>query len=116
MRIEVPCGRDGEFEPQIVGKRQREWCGFDDKILSMYGLGLSTHGIRERIKDIYDVEISPKLVSRVTDEVKGLVDNRRSRLLEPLCSVVFFDALCVNILDEGHVGQESRAHSACDMA
>ena len=73
MRIEAPRDRDGEFEPRIVPKHQREWRGFDDKILSMNGLGLSTQGIREHIKDIYNVEISPELVSRVTDEVKGLV-------------------------------------------
>jgi len=103
MRIEVPRDRDGEFEPRIVPKHQREWCGFDDKILSMYGLGMATQGIRERIKDIYNVEISPELVSRVTDEVKGLVDDWRSRPLEPMYPVVFFDALRVNIRDEGHV-------------
>ena len=102
MRIEVPRDRDGEFEPRIVPKHQREWRGFDEKILSMYGLGLS-QGIREHIKDIYNVEISPELVSRVTDEVKGLVDDWRSRPLEPLYPVVFFDALRVNIRDEGHV-------------
>ena len=103
MEIAVPRDRDGEFEPQIVAKHQREWRGFDDKILSMYGLGLSTQGIREHIKDIYNVEISAELVSRVTDEVKGLVDEWRSRPLEPLYPVVFFDALRVNIRDEGHV-------------
>jgi len=79
--IGVPRDRDGDFEPQTVGKHQREWRGFDDKILSMYGLGLSTQGIREHIKDIYNVEISAGLVSRVTDGVKGLVDDRRSRCI-----------------------------------
>ena len=71
METEVPRDRDGEFEPQIVAKRQREQRGFDDKILSMYGLGLSTQAIRENLKDIYNVDVSPELVSRVTDEVKG---------------------------------------------
>ena len=103
MEIEVPRDRDGDFEPQIVAKHRREWRGFDDKILSMYGVGLSTEGIREHIKDIYNVEISAELVSRVTDEVKGLVDDWRSRPLEPMYPAVFFDALRVNIRDEGHV-------------
>jgi len=76
MEIEVPRDRDGEFEPQIVPKHQREWRGFDDKILSMYALGLSTKAIQENIKDIYNVDISPELVSRVTDGVKGLVEWR----------------------------------------
>jgi transposase-like protein len=54
MEIEVPRDRDGELEPQIVGKHQREWRGFDDKILSMYSLGMSTQGIQENLKEIYN--------------------------------------------------------------
>ena len=107
MEIEVPRDRDGEFEPQIVAKHQREWRGFDDKILSMYALGLSTKAIQENIKDIYNVEISSELVSRVTDEVKGLVEEWRGRPLEPLYPVVFLDALRVNIRDEGHVSKKA---------
>jgi len=103
MEIEVPRDRDGEFDPQIVAKHQREWRGFDDKILSMYGLGLSTQAIQENLKEIYNVDVSPELVSRVTDEVKGLVEEWRNRPLEPFYPVVFFDALRVNIRDEGHV-------------
>jgi len=103
MEIDVPRDRNGEFEPKVIPKHQREWRGFDDKILSMYGLGLSTKAIQENIKDIYNVEISPELISRVTDEVKGLVDEWRNRPLEPFYPVIFFDALRVNIRDEGHV-------------
>ena len=69
MEIGVPRDRDDEFEPQIVSKHQREWRGFDDKILSMYGLGLSTQAIQENLKEIYNVEVSPELISRVTDWV-----------------------------------------------
>ena len=68
MEIEIPRDRDGEFEPQIIPKHQREWRGFDDKILSMYSLGLSTKAIQENLKDIYNVDVSPELISRVTDE------------------------------------------------
>ena len=103
MEIDVPRDRNGEFEPKVIPKHQREWRGFDDKILSMYGLGLSTKAIQENIKDIYNVEKSPELISRVTDEVKGLVDEWRNRPLEPFYPVIFFDALRVNIRDEGHV-------------
>ena len=107
MNIEVPRDRNGEFEPKIVPKHQREWRGFDDKILSMYGLGLSTKAIQENIKDIYNVDISPELVSRVTDEVKGLVEEWRNRPLDPFYPVIFFDALRVNIRDEGHVSKKA---------
>ena len=107
MEIAVPRDRDGEYEPQIIAKHQREWRGFDDKILSMYALGLSTKAIQENIKDIYNVEISSELVSRVTDEVKGLVEEWRNRPLEPFYPVVFLDALRVNIRDEGHVSKKA---------
>jgi putative transposase len=107
MEIEVPRDREGEFEPRIVGKHQREWRGFDDKILAMYSHGMSTRGIQATIKDIYNVDISPELVSRVTDEVKGLAEEWRNRPLEPFYPVMFFDALRVNIRDEGHVGKKA---------
>jgi transposase-like protein len=107
MEIEVPRDREGEYEPKVVAKHQREWRGFDQKILSMYALGLSTKAIQENIKDIYNVEISPELVSRVTDEVKGLVEEWRNRPLEPFYPVMFFDALRVNIRDEGQVSKKA---------
>jgi transposase-like protein len=107
MEIEVPRDRDGEFEPKVVPKHQREFRGFDDKILSMYSLGMSTKQIQEHIKEIYAVDISPELVSRVTDGVKELVTEWRSRPLEKMYPVIFFDALRVNIRDEGHVVKKS---------
>jgi transposase-like protein len=107
MDIAVPRDRDGEFEPKVIAKHRREWRGFDDKILAMYSHGMSTQGIQATIKDIYNVDISPELVSRVTDEVKGMADERRNRPLEPFYPVVFFDALRVNIRDEGHVGKKA---------
>jgi transposase-like protein len=107
MEIEIPRDRDAQYEPQIVTKHQREWRGFDDKIISMYGLGLSTKAIQDNLKDIYNVKVSPELISRVTDEVKELVEEWRNRPLEPLYPVVFLDALRVNIRDEGHVTKKA---------
>ena len=107
MEIEVPRDREGDYEPAIVPKHQREWRGFDDKILSMYGLGLSTKAIQENLKEIYNVDVSPELISRVTDEVKGLVEEWRNRPLEPVYPVIFLDALRVNIRDEGHVSKKA---------
>jgi transposase-like protein len=107
MEIEQPRDRAGEFEPQIVPKHQREWRGFDDKILSMYSLGMSTKAIQQHLKEIYNVDVSAELVSRVTDEVKDLVNEWRNRPLERFYPVLFFDALRVNIRDEGHVSKKS---------
>jgi len=107
MEIEVPRDRHGDYEPQIVPKHQREWRGFDEKILSMYGLGLSTKAIQENLKEIYNVDVSTELISRVTDEVKGLVDEWRNRPLESFYPILFLDALKVNIREEGHIVKKS---------
>jgi transposase-like protein len=107
MAIEVPRDREGAFEPQIVPKHQKEFRGFDDKILSMYALGLTTRQIQDHLKDIYAVDVSPELISRVTDEVKELAAEWRGRALEPFYPVVFLDALRVNIRDGGAVIKKS---------
>ena len=107
MEIEVPRDRNGGFEPRIIPKHQREWRGFDKKILSTCGLGLSTKAIQDHLKDIYNVDVSPELISGVTDEVKGLVEEWRNRPLEPFYTVLFFDASRVNIRDEGHVRKKA---------
>jgi len=107
MEIGIPRDRNGDYEPLIVPKHQREWRGFDEKILSMYSLGLSTNAIQENLKEIYNVDVSPELISRVTDEVKGLVEEWRNRPLESFYPIMFFDALRTNIREEGHVVKKS---------
>jgi transposase-like protein len=72
MEIKTPRDREGSFEPRTMPKYQREFRGFDDKILLMYALGLTTRQIHEHLKEIYAVQVSPELISWVTDEVKEL--------------------------------------------
>jgi transposase-like protein len=107
MEVAVPRDRLSDFAPQVVTKHSREWRGFDDKILSMYALGLTTRQIQDHLKDIYAVDVSPELISRVTDEVKQYLDEWRGRPLEPVYPVVFFDALRVNIRDGGTVSKKA---------
>jgi transposase-like protein len=107
MEVTIPRDRDGIYEPAIVPKHQRHWRGFDDKILSMYALGLATRQIQEHLKDIYAVDVSPELISRVTDEIKVFLDEWRGRALEPFYPVVFFDALRVNIRENATVVKKS---------
>jgi transposase-like protein len=107
MEIQIPRDRQGEYEPGIVPKHSREWKGFDEKILSMYALGLTTRQIQGHLKEIYAVDVSPELVSRVTDDVKVFLDEWRGRPLEQLYPIVFFDALRVNIRDGGTVSKKS---------
>jgi putative transposase len=103
LPIEVPRDRLGDFEPQIVKKGQRRFTGFDDKILSMYARGMTTRDIQSHLLEIYQVEVSPELISSVTTEVMEEVKEWQNRALEDLYPIVYLDAISVKIRDEGHV-------------
>jgi len=103
VEIEVPRDRQGEFEPKIVGKHQRRFTGFDQKILSMYSRGMSTRDIQGHLLEIYGVEISASLISEVTDAVVDEIRQWQGRSLEPLYPIVYFDALFVKMRHEGRV-------------
>jgi putative transposase len=105
--IEVPRDRNSSFEPQIVAKHQRRFTGFDDKILSMYARGMTTREIQGHLQEIYGVEVSPALISEVTDAVLEEVKAWQSRPLEPLYPILYLDALMVKMRHEGRV--ENRA-------
>jgi transposase-like protein len=107
LDIEIPRDREGEFEPVIVPKYQREFKGFDDKILSMYSRGMTTREIAEHLKDIYGTDVSPELISRATDSVKDLLEEWRSRPLERFYPVLFLDALVINVKDDSHIAKKS---------
>jgi len=107
LEIEVPRDREGEFEPEIVPKHQREFKGFDDKILSMYARGMTTREIAAHLKEIYGTEVSPELISRATDSVKELLDDWRSRTLESFYPILFLDALVISVREDGKVIKKS---------
>lgn len=101
--IEVPRDRDGSFEPKIVAKGQRRWDGFDDKIIAMYSRGMSTRDMQSALKDMYGVDVSPSLISDVTDSVIDEVHAWQSRPLDAVYPVVYFDALVVKIHDNKRI-------------
>jgi len=105
--IEVPRDRNGTYEPKIVPRHQRRFSGFDDKILSMYARGMTTREIQGHLQEIYGVEVSPSLISEVTDAVIEEVKAWQTRPLEPLYPILFLDALMVKMRHEGRV--ENRA-------
>ncbi|MDR5730444.1 MAG: IS256 family transposase [Terriglobia bacterium] len=107
VEIEVPRDRNGSFEPKIVPRHQRRFNGFDDKILSMYARGMTTREIQGHLQEIYGVEVSPSLISEVTDAVIEEVKAWQTRPLEPLYPILFLDALMVKMRHEGRV--ENRA-------
>src|SRR5499427_4228520 len=84
VEIEVPRDRKGDFEPKIVGKHQRRFSGFDDKIVSMYARGMTTREIQGHLQEIYAIEVSPALISNVTEAVIEEVKQWQNRPLEEL--------------------------------
>ena len=103
LELSIPRDRHSRFEPQLIAKYQRRFPGFDEKIISLYARGLSTREIQAHLRELYGTEISPELVSAVTDAVLEEVGAWQSRPLESVYAIVFFDALRVKIRDEGTV-------------
>src|SRR5436309_8240141 len=103
IEIAVPRDRAGRFEPQLIAKGQTHFDGFDDKILSLYARGMTVREIQGHLAELYGTEVSPDLISRVTDAVLDEVRDWQNRPLDPVYPVVFFDALRVKIRDEGLV-------------
>src|SRR3954453_253547 len=101
--LETPRDRNGTFEPKIIEKHQTRFTGFDDKILSMYARGMTTREIQAHLEEIYGVEVSPTLISNVTEAVQDEVRAWQNRPLEPLYPIVYLDALYVRMRDNGHV-------------
>ena len=100
FELEVPRDREGSFEPRLIGKGQTRIDGLDDKIIAMYARGMSVRDIRGHLEELYGLEVSPDLISRVTDAVLDEVKEWRSRALDAVYPVVIFDALRVKIRDK----------------
>jgi putative transposase len=103
LTIDVPRDRDGTFEPRLIAKHERRFTGFDDKVLALYARGMTVREIQGFLAEMYAVEVSPDLISTVTDAIVAEVTAWQSRPLERLYPVVFFDALRVKIRDEATV-------------
>ena len=103
IELEVPRDRQASFDPQLIAKYQRRSPGFDDKIISMYARGMTTREIQGHLEEIYGIEVSPTLISNVTDAVLEEVKLWQGRPLEELYPIVYLDALMVKVRDEGHI-------------
>jgi putative transposase len=103
MTLSVPRDRVGSFDPKLIAKYQRRFPDFDDKIISMYARGLSVREIRGHLEEIYGIEVSPDLISAVTDAVLEEVAEWQNRPLDAVYPLIFFDAIRVKIRDEGFV-------------
>jgi putative transposase len=99
LPIEIPRDRHGTFEPQLIPKHQTRWTGFDDKILSLYARGMTVREIQSHLEEMYGTEVSPTLISSVTDAVIDEVKAWQSRPLDALYPIVYLDCIHVKVRD-----------------
>jgi len=105
--LETPRDREGTFEPQIVKKGQSRLTQMDDQILSLYAKGMSTRDICATFKELYDADVSPTVISKVTDAVMGRVTEWQARALEPIYPVLYLDCIVVKIRENQQVIKKS---------
>src|SRR6202163_2340850 len=103
LRIDVPRDRESEFEPKLIGKHERHFTGFDDKIIAMYARGMTMREIQGFLAEMYGTEVTPEFISKVTDAVLAEITAWQARPLEPMYPVIFFDALRVKIREDNVV-------------
>ena len=103
LPIEVPRDRHGSFEPQLIPKHQTRWTGFDDKILSLYARGMTVREIQGHLEEMYGTEVSPALISSVTDAVLDEVKAWQARPLDALYPIIYLDCIHVKVRDQGAV-------------
>jgi len=103
LPLDIPRDRQGSFEPQLVAKHQTRWTGLDDKIISLYARGLTVREIQSHLEEMYGTEVSPSLISAVTDAVSEEVKAWQARPLEPLYPILYLDCIHVKVRDAGTV-------------
>lgn len=101
--IAIPRDRNGEFEPVIVAKGQTRFHGFDGKILALYARGMTVRDIQESLQELYGVEVSSGLISKVTEAVEEERKLWQNRILDAVYPIVYFDAIVVKVRQEGRV-------------
>ena len=103
FEFETPRDRNGEFEPQIVPKNTRDVSGIEDKIISLYGRGLTTREINEQIQDLYGIEVSATMVSNITDQIIPQIKEWQERPLDEVYPFVFIDAVHFSVREDNRV-------------
>lgn len=101
--LEVPRDREGEFEPLVVKKHQKSVTGIEDQILALYARGVSTRDIQDHLQQLYGVEVSPTLISNITNKIMPLIKEWQNRPLQQIYAVVFLDAIHFKVKQEGQI-------------
>jgi len=107
IELDIPRDRTGEFEPQLIKKHQRRFDGFDDKIISMYAYGMTTRDIQGHLKEMYGIDVSPSLISEVTDAIIEDVRAWQTRPLEELYPIMYLDCIVVKCHEDGVIRNKS---------
>ena len=103
LPLDIPRDRQGAFEPQLITKHQTRWTGFDDKIISLYARGMTVREIQGHLTEMYGTEVSPSLISAVTDAVSEEVKAWQARSLDPLYPILYLDCIHIKVRDTGAV-------------
>lgn len=101
--IEIPRDRNGEFEPKLIPKYQRDISGIEEKVISLYARGMSTRDIHDQLQDLYGIELSAEMVSKITDKLLPEIKEWQSRPLNPVYPFVFMDCIHYKIREDGRI-------------
>ena len=101
FRIDVPRDRNGEFEPKLIPKYQRDISGIEDKVIFLYARGMSTRDIHGQLNDLYGIDLSAEMASKITDKILPQVKEWQSRPLNPVYPFVFMDCIHYKVREEG---------------
>ncbi|MGI6764886.1 MAG: IS256 family transposase [Anaerovoracaceae bacterium] len=103
LELDIPRDRDGEFEPKIVPKYKRDISGIEEKVISLYARGMSTRDIHDQIKDLYGIELSAEMVSKITERILPEIKEWQNRPLESIYPFVFMDAIHYKVRDDNRI-------------
>lgn len=103
FQLEVPRDRNGEFEPKVVPKYQKDVSGIEEQVISLYGRGMSTRDIHDQLKDLYGIELSADMVSKITDRILPEIKEWQSRPLNPVYPFIFMDCIYYKVREDGRI-------------
>ena len=103
FQVEVPRDRNGEFEPKLIPKYQRDVSGIEEKVISLYARGMSTRDIHDQLQDLYGIELSAEMVSKITDKILPQVKEWQTRPLHPIYPFVFMDCIHYKVREDGRI-------------
>lgn len=103
FQVDIPRDRNGEFEPKLIPKYQRDVSGIEEKVISLYARGMSTRDIHDQLQDLYGIELSAEMVSKITDKILPEVKEWQSRPLNPVYPFVFMDCIHYKVREDGRI-------------